>query len=99
MDLTFLAFFWMAGVTIAVALASAMGGRRGPALGLALAGIGMAAILLLFAAVAGICAGTDCGGLVALMGQLRLVTAALTLAGLGLGLWLGARVRARRAPA
>ncbi|MBE0452712.1 hypothetical protein [Roseovarius autotrophicus] len=98
MGLTFLAFFWVAGVTIAVALGMGLGGRRGPLLGVAIAGVALLAILVLFATVGWVCEGTDCGGLSALMGRLRLLMGALTAAGLGLGLWLGARVRVHNAP-
>jgi hypothetical protein len=91
MGLAFLAFFWVVGTTIAVALAMGLGGRRGPYLSVAIAGGALLAILGLFATVERICPGASCGDLGVLMTRLRLLVAVLTLSGLALGLWLGAR--------
>ncbi|MFN3937680.1 MAG: hypothetical protein ACK4KW_08890 [Gemmobacter sp.] len=96
MGLYLLGFFWFAGVVFAVALARRTLPRHGVTLGLGIVAAGLAAMQGLHLAANTACPPETCTALPPLLDRIRLTLTALSLAGAGVGLWLGGRRAAAR---
>lgn len=92
MGLTFLAFFWFAGVAVAVALCVRLTGRHGTMYGFAIAAVCLIALQMLYVTAQTACPAETCGSLGALLDRIRLTLGSLTIAGLAVGFWLARRV-------